>query len=201
MDTLAIVRIRDADHGNLCDRWVRRDGIFHLGAEHVLATGDDHVLDPVADEQEPFLVLVGDITGADPAINDGLGGFLRLAPVSDHAGRAARQDFSGHVWLDVVTLIIDDPDLDASKRLADGQGLRIAGDLKAGLKKADRGPHFGLAIDMQQIDVRQIGLQLAQDRLRNGGRSEAQAAQTGEAFGRISVSSRSQVSVPARSAA
>jgi hypothetical protein len=58
VDTLAPVGIGDADDGALGDRGVARDSVLDLGRVHVLAAGDDHVLDAAHDVEVTLVVEV-----------------------------------------------------------------------------------------------------------------------------------------------
>ena len=56
-----------SDDGSLSHAWVVEEGGFHLGGVDVLASGDEHVLEPVDDEEETVGVEVPDVTGVEPA--------------------------------------------------------------------------------------------------------------------------------------
>jgi hypothetical protein len=53
---------------------VVEDRVLDLRAVHVLTAAQHHVLGAVHEVDEAVLVEVGDITGVQPAIDDGLGG-------------------------------------------------------------------------------------------------------------------------------
>src|SRR5699024_12581043 len=71
---------------------------FDLGGVDVLTAGDEHVLEPVDDEEEPILVEVADVTGVEPAAGGerGRGGRL-IVPVGAHEDRKSTRLNSSHV--------------------------------------------------------------------------------------------------------
>jgi hypothetical protein len=58
--------------------------VLHLDGVHVLATGNDHVLDPVDHVDVTAFVHVAAVSRVHPARADGLGGRFRLLPVAEH---------------------------------------------------------------------------------------------------------------------
>src|SRR3954469_22252611 len=77
LDGLAPGRVGHADDGDLHDRRVLREHPLDLGRVHVLAAGDDHVLEPVLDEHEALVVDAAQVAGAEPAVRgDDRGGLL-----------------------------------------------------------------------------------------------------------------------------
>jgi len=71
---------RDVDHGGMLGQHP-----FHLDRVDVLAAGDDHVLQPVLDEDVAAVVDSADIAGAEPAVLcDRLGRRLGLVVVTLH---------------------------------------------------------------------------------------------------------------------
>src|SRR5438132_1228374 len=69
---LAPSLVRHADHGSLGHVGVLVEGGLDLGGIDVLAAGDEHVLQPVADPVEALLVALGDVAGAEPLPGEGL---------------------------------------------------------------------------------------------------------------------------------
>ena len=67
---------RDADDRALGDGRMLGEGVLDLGRIDVLAAGDDHVLDPVDDEDESVFVHVAAVAGMHPAVDDGARRFL-----------------------------------------------------------------------------------------------------------------------------
>ena len=64
---LAPHRVRDADDGDLRDGGVGRDRVLDLDGVHVLAAGDDHVVQPVDEVDVAVGVDVADVAGVVPA--------------------------------------------------------------------------------------------------------------------------------------
>src|SRR6476660_9035395 len=85
---LAPFVIRDADDGDAAHSAVLGDDRLHLRRVDVLPAGNDHVLEPVRDEQEAFLVAVAHVARAEPgAVRIAGGCGLRPVPVLlDHVG-------------------------------------------------------------------------------------------------------------------
>src|SRR3984957_7168058 len=85
LDALAPLVIGHADHRDLGHRRVLGHGLLDLGRVDVLPAGDDHVLDPVRDEQEAAVVHVPDVAAAQPARRgDRRRGVLRPVQVAHH---------------------------------------------------------------------------------------------------------------------
>ncbi len=57
----------------------------------IVAAAQDHVLDPVDDEQIAVLVQIADIAGAQRAVDEDLLALARLVPVTGHDLRARAQ--------------------------------------------------------------------------------------------------------------
>src|SRR3954451_20371596 len=86
---LAPLLIRHTDHGYVAQPGEVRQGTLDLGRVHVLPTGDDHVLEPVDDEQAFILVEVADVAGMEPALCiEGSTGRLWVLPVARSDVRA-----------------------------------------------------------------------------------------------------------------
>src|SRR5580658_6427292 len=69
------------DDGTGADLVEFADGCFDLGRIDVLATRDDQVLDPADDVRPAAGVDADDVPGAEPSIDKGPPGGLRLVPV------------------------------------------------------------------------------------------------------------------------
>src|SRR6266542_3986900 len=63
-DRLPPLLVRHTDHRDLGHRGVLHQDALHLGRVHVLPAGDDHVIDPVGEEQVPVGVQVPGVAGA-----------------------------------------------------------------------------------------------------------------------------------------
>ena len=85
LDRLAPFLVGHADDGDLHDRGMLGEYPLDLDRVDVLATRDDHVLEPVLDEDVAAVVDAADVAGAEPAVlGDRLGGRLRLVVVALH---------------------------------------------------------------------------------------------------------------------
>ena len=82
------------DDGDLAHRGMRRQGVLHLDAVHVLAAAIDHVLLAVDDEDQALVVDPREVAAVQPAVDERLGGLLGLAPVAAHDVRPADQQFA-----------------------------------------------------------------------------------------------------------
>lgn len=89
MDRFAPLRVGDGEHVGLKHCRVAVEGIFDFGAVHVLTAGHDHVFGPVDEEDEPLVVLIAQVAGAVPAVDERGRGLGRLVPLADH-------DVGGH---------------------------------------------------------------------------------------------------------
>ena len=79
-----------------------------LDRVHVLAAGDDHVLEPVLDEDVAAVVDPADVAGAEPAVlGDRLRGRLRLVVVALHQLRCAEPQFALLAAGDVLQRVRD----------------------------------------------------------------------------------------------
>ncbi len=84
--------MRYAHQGGVHHRRMVIEDVLDLDAVDVLAAADQHVLGPVDDEAEAFLVQAGQVAGLDPAVDEGLGRGLGLVPVAlDHLRTLAPQ--------------------------------------------------------------------------------------------------------------
>ena len=117
--------------------------------------GDDHVLDPVGEEQVALVVEVAGVAGAEPAVlGDGLRGLLRAGPVAgrvlarpdpDLADLAARRVLAGRG--------VDDLELHPRVRLAGRAhevGARAVRVVVLGVELGDRAGGLGGAVDLEQ---------------------------------------------------
>ncbi|MCY1286701.1 hypothetical protein D9M70_356770 [compost metagenome] len=118
MHGLAPLVAGDADHRALRHGRVAGEGGLDLGGIDVLATGNDHVLDPVADVDETLLVHVAAVAGVHPAAPQRLGGGFRLVPVAHHHVRSAHHDLADGAARHLVVLGIDDAHFHADRRQA-----------------------------------------------------------------------------------
>src|SRR6201996_3381416 len=106
VDPFAPGAVGDADHRHLGHGRVLGDDVLDLDRVHVLAAGDDHVLDPVDHVDVAALVHPAAVAGVHPARPDGFGGGPGLLPVAEHDVLAGRDDLPhrapGHLDVAVV---------------------------------------------------------------------------------------------------
>ena len=130
--------------------------VLHLGAVHVLAAGDDHVLRPVDEVDVALVVHVAEVAGAVPPVDERGGRLLGLVPVADHDVGAAderprrpRRPAAG------VPSGADDLDLDADRGLAARAGpRRVEQVLLAADRRGDR-RRLGGAVQVLELGVRE----------------------------------------------
>ena len=88
-------RLPVADDEDLPDERVRAQPVFEHGGSHVLAAGrDDDLLGAAGDAEEPVVVELADVAGAEPAVGHRLGGGVRVVPVAREHDRAADEDLA-----------------------------------------------------------------------------------------------------------
>src|SRR4029077_20625598 len=87
------------------------------GAIDVLAAGHDHVLGPVDQEHEALLVLVAEVAGAVPAVDEGGRRLFGLVPVARHHVGAADDDLADLTFAYFGAVGIGDADVDSHHRL------------------------------------------------------------------------------------
>ena len=127
-----------AHHEHLRDERVRPDLVLQQGRDHVLAAGrdDDFLLAP-GDGQEPRLVQLADVAGAEPAVVvEGRGGQVIALVVAAHDAHALGEDLA----------VVRDPDGVAGNRGADGADL----DQVRGVDR-DRRRGFGQPVAFQDL--------------------------------------------------
>ena len=91
LHALAELGVGHADDRGLVDLGMIREAVLDLGAVHVLAAADDHVLRAVDDEVEALRVAVAEVAGVQPAVAHGLGGGVGAVPVARRDRRAVDQ--------------------------------------------------------------------------------------------------------------
>ena len=79
---LAPALVGETDHRHFRDRGMQREAAFDLDRRHVLAAGDDHVVDPAGDEQIAVGVDIAGIAGEVPAVAQRLGIRIRPPPIA-----------------------------------------------------------------------------------------------------------------------
>jgi hypothetical protein len=137
-------------------------GVFHLGAVDILAAGHDHVLGPVDEENEALLVLVAQVTGAVPAVDQGGSRLGRLVPISDHDVRAAHGELSDLARRTAGPVDVNHGDVDPHGGLA---ARPLPGSTEQPLpvwhEGGDRGG-LGGSVDMEQLGRREGGVSAAE---------------------------------------
>ena len=154
-DDLAPFRVRQADNGDLGDAGVFQQAVLDLGREMVLATPDDHFLDPSRHGDVAARIHPAQIAGVQPTHRvDSLGRGLGVVVVFQHDAGAAGTDFpdltngDGEVVIDAA-----DRDLGLSHRLAS----RVADVVDAVVQMVlcDHRTMLGLAIERRKPGAHQ----------------------------------------------
>src|SRR5215472_8138699 len=103
LDGLAPVLVGDADDHAVAHARAGVEHALDLGAVHVLAAGDDHVLEPVQDIHEALGVRAADVAAADPAVGGlRLRGGLGPVEIAAHRLDGPEPDLPCHPRLDVI---------------------------------------------------------------------------------------------------
>ena len=120
--SLSPLLIGNADHRGVGHCIVGQQNSLDLGGVDVDAAADDHVLGPTGDEQVPVLVEVADVANGEhvPSVR-GLRGLL-VAVVAE-ACHSPVVDVAGLVRAEPVPVVVEDGELDAADRPADGSRL------------------------------------------------------------------------------
>src|SRR3954454_11438391 len=116
---LTEILVVDADRRRLLHRLVVGKQVLDLAREDVLTTGDDHLIVSSVDEEAPVLVEVANIAGGEQLAE------LLLVPAARVALERqliADEDPAGVARLDVVFVIVDDPDHRSTRRSAGRAG-------------------------------------------------------------------------------
>jgi hypothetical protein len=110
-DGLTPALVRHADHRRLGNRGVFAQRVFHFGGIDVLSRDDDGVLDAIGDEDVAVGVERAGVAGAEPAVDQGIRGHFRQAPVFDHDGRRLVQiaDDPGATLAPLIDNLISTP--------------------------------------------------------------------------------------------
>ncbi|BDB41942.1 hypothetical protein IWGMT90018_23880 [Mycobacterium kiyosense] len=150
-DRFAVVGVLAGDHRDIGDCRVRGEFVFHFDGVDVASTGDDHVLEAVDQGDVTVGVDRGDVAGVQPAVADGLGGGLRIAPVPLHDGLAAQNELARATGADVIAVRVDDPGLGVEQRMSPA-GIRALADLLGAAVDAARAA-LGLPACLNQLEV------------------------------------------------
>ena len=101
--------------------------LLDLGGADVLAAPDDDVLHPVGDGEVAVGIDDPDVTGVEPtALFDRLGGQGGVGVAGETVGTAG-QDLARLADADVMTVLVDRPDLDTLERPAVGVDALLRG--------------------------------------------------------------------------
>ena len=133
--------------------------VLDLGAVHVLAAADDHVLGAVDEEQVAVVVQVAEVAGPVPAVDEGLGRGLAGCS-SSRPSRSGRAPATSPTSPGGTSLPsgVDDGDLDADGRLAArARRGRVEHALLVRQQGHDR-RGLGGAVDMEQLGVGEGGV-------------------------------------------
>ena len=94
-DFFAKALVRHSEHGCFVHGRMLVDGMLHLGAVHVFACPQNHVLGTIFDVEEALFIHTSDVARAQPAIHDGFRGGFRLVPVATNEHRTEHPNLTG----------------------------------------------------------------------------------------------------------
>ena len=188
VDSLAPAVTRNADDGYLLDRRMGGDDVLHFSGVHVFSPGDDHVLHPVGQVQEPPFIEVAHIAGAIPPVAHHLFGLVGLAPVAAHEVAATGADLSRlPPWL-LLAQRIGDTKLDPEHGRAGRSEHGPVGPVLLGTEERQYRRRFGHAVSLVEVDTGEHRQPSPQHRLGDrGGPVDklVQRAQTASGEGRV----------------
>jgi len=105
----APLRIGHAEDGGFQDGRVLVEDLFDLGAVHVLAAGDAHVVGAVDQEQVALVVQVAEVPAVIPPMTEDRSGRLGLVPVTRHDVGAAHDDLADLPRRHFLVALVEDP--------------------------------------------------------------------------------------------
>ena len=98
---------------------------FHLTGIDVFAAADDHVFQPVHDEEHPVFILVRQVFRMQPAVAQRVGRFFRAVPVTDHKVMPLHAEFPHFAHRDLVEVFVHQLHRNVGKRFPDGALFRF----------------------------------------------------------------------------
>ena len=110
-DGFASARVRHADHGGRGHRGMLGEAVFDLAGKDVEPPRDDHVLQTIDHIQEAPVIPSRDIARAQPAVLEGLLGFLGAVPIAVHDQRSAHAYLARLANRRLATVLLDQLDL------------------------------------------------------------------------------------------
>ena len=146
------------------------NGAFDFGRKHVLSAGDNHVLHAVGYENEPVIIHIAAIARMHPAIHQRGGGLLVQFPIALHGTHAARANFPDIAPCNLIAVLIDDFDLRAWYRTPRRAqfGIIAPQHMIFGLQGGHNRGQFGLAVTLDDIQIRHALDQVDQQAFRHG---------------------------------
>src|SRR5699024_4639351 len=157
-DVLAAVLVGDADDRGLLDGRMGVEDVLDLTGPDLEAGGVDHALLPVDDEQPPVFAHESDISGAQFAVRDLLGGGLRIVEVLAYDLRAGDLDLTDFARPDRFAVVVEDADQDV--RLGKAAGEVAAVGIHGCLESVRDGRHLsaGLrqSVALADVDARTL---------------------------------------------
>jgi hypothetical protein len=117
-DRLAPFRVGPADDGGGADAGVAKQRLLDLPGIDVHSPAYDQVFGPVPQREVPVGVEAADVAGVQPAFPQGLGGGMRLVPVTGHDHVAPDHHLTDLVSGQIAA-VLDDADLDVGTGDAD----------------------------------------------------------------------------------
>ena len=136
------------------------DDVLQLAGVDVVARGDDHALDALAEVDEAVAVHGAQVAGVEPdppvrVAAEGLGGLLRVVDVAHHDRGTGDADLALDVGLQLfLGADLDDFIIGIGEGHADGAGAGVVLGGQAGGRDAFRG-----AVALADLDLGLVGLQ------------------------------------------
>src|SRR5690606_22496375 len=115
-DVFAPLAVGDADHGDLGDGFVLRDGVFDLAGRELVAAHLQDVGGGAADDGDHAVVNAHDVAGLEPAIMKRSAGGVVVVPIAAHDAGALHPQRAERSGRDVGAVIVDDADRHAGQQ-------------------------------------------------------------------------------------
>ena len=150
-DPLAPLGVRQADDRALPNAGMLAQRLLDLRRIHVLASGDDHVLDPVDDVELALCVTEAGIAGPIPAVFHDRRRCFRLLPVAAEHRRRSDQELADRALRHFQPIGVDDTDLDQWQRRSAGAQRGFVVDIMLlGPQQGQHARGFGGAVELHE---------------------------------------------------
>src|SRR6266850_7914411 len=112
-DDLSPPGVRYAEDRRLANRRMLADDRLDLAGVDILPARNDHVLHAIEDVEISLGILIADVSGPKQAVPERPARLVHVVPVAAHDIRAPSHQFTGMAGLDVLSCIVDDPQIDS----------------------------------------------------------------------------------------